>query len=159
MHSYKRTIAALLVAGALVSQTPAIARADDDTSCYISRNMNGARWSSNDCNEMSPKMKQDMETVHSMLARLFQPVQSENAGPKQHQSSDEKSNVDSGQNQSQGQGEGQNQGQSQDPSQDQDQNGSQNPASSKSKPQLSDQTMDAIAAFIRHLFDRLWFWS
>jgi hypothetical protein len=78
MHFTKRTFAAILVAGALISQTPVLAHADDGTSsshssCYMSRNSNGERWSSSDCNEVRPQMQRDLANVTSMLDRLSQP--------------------------------------------------------------------------------------
>jgi hypothetical protein len=79
MRFYTRTATALIVAAALISQSPVLAHADDgsssssNSSCYMSRNVNGNRWSSKDCGEVQTQMTKDMANITSMLDRLSQP--------------------------------------------------------------------------------------
>jgi hypothetical protein len=87
MRFYTRTAIALIIAGALISQTPAIMHADDGSSssshnsCFMSRNVNGERWSSSDCNEVRPQMQRDMANITSMMDRLSVPAKPSVAAP------------------------------------------------------------------------------
>jgi hypothetical protein len=79
MHPYKRALVALTVAAAIVSQSPAIARAEEgdhqysSSHCYMSRMVNGSRWTSTDCNEIQSEMSREMEGIRNMLGRMAAP--------------------------------------------------------------------------------------
>jgi hypothetical protein len=134
MHPYKRALAGLLIAGALVSQTPAMVHADDNkepstvSHCYMSRNINGVQSSSSDCQEVRSQVARDLDSLYSMLSRLFRPAQSEPDAATDEASAPEA------------------------------QSESQSEPARMSEPEpdpILAHAIDSIAAFLQHLFFRL----
>jgi hypothetical protein len=73
MHFNKRTFAALAIAAALISQSPVIARADGgnvQSSCYMSRTVNGVQTVSTDCGAMQVQMNQQIDGMRSLFGSL-----------------------------------------------------------------------------------------
>jgi hypothetical protein len=73
MHLYKRTFAAIAIAAALFSQTPAVARADGgnvQSSCYLSRTINGVSTVSTDCQEVQSQMTSDMNGLRNLFGSI-----------------------------------------------------------------------------------------